>query len=169
MRKVLFSLLLLLGTVGMRGQVVPGHSVSADLLGVKYGYEFAIGGNWSLITRAGLETTFFSVSSNSESTNIVWNFCPQISVEPRIYTSMERRQSLGRSTANNSSDFFAMPVQIYISNGALVGFAPEYGIRRELSAGSKWFYEVSGGIHVLTDFGTVMIRPRLQGKIGISF
>lgn len=163
------AVLLSLFASSARAQVSNGHSVVFDLLGVKYGYEVPIGGDWSLVSRIGLETTTLSyvTSSFTEESSFTWYITPQVTIEPRYYTNIARRQSLGRPTDGNSADYISCPVSVFVWDGALLALTPEYGIRRNINSGGKLYYELSAGFGIYTDFSSSTVSPRVQFKLGI--
>lgn len=171
MKKSLFPIILpfLLASFPLCAQVSSGHSVVIDLLGAKYSYETPIGGDWSLVSRVGLETTTISYVSlsNNDITSFEWYISPQVTLEPRFYTNIARRQSLGRPTEGNSADYISFGVSAFIWDTALLAFTPEYGIRRNFTSGGKLYYELSGGLGFYTDFNSSILSPRVQFKFGI--
>ena len=104
---------------GQTASVRSNHSVSLSIIGAEYSYEQRLADRWTL--GAGL------------------------TVEPRFYTSILRRQALGRSTANNASDFVSMRIQGYFTGSGSfhVAVTPLYGIRR--SESRHWFHEFAFG------------------------
>lgn len=141
------------GVAGTSYSAAPtsGHSISLTIIGLEYSYEAPVGGNWTVIFRGGFpcvitgrEVTEQSISDGQNtSTNLSFNYTfgpqPGITLEPRLYTSLGRRQMMGRNTGNNSSDFLSVKARL-----STVGFdvIPVYGIRR---GGSHWFREYTFG------------------------
>lgn len=159
------------GVAGISNSATPtsGHSVSLTIVGLEYSYEAALKGNWTVIIRGGFPCVItgkmVSEEHNSYGSNISVNyiFGPKlgITLEPRFYTSLGRRQMMGRNTENNSSDFLS--VKARIANGEL-DVIPAYGIRR---GGSHWFREYTFGYGYHTLFNGFL--PHFNIRIGYSF
>ena len=130
---------------GQTASVRSNHSVSLSIIGAEYSYEQRLADRWTLIGRAGV-TTYGSRNSNYiNSFDASWTLGAGLTVEPRFYTSILRRQALGRSTANNASDFVSMRIQGYFTGSGSfhVAVTPLYGIRR--SESRHWFHEFAFG------------------------
>ncbi|MBQ9818745.1 MAG: hypothetical protein IJM60_00510, partial [Bacteroidales bacterium] len=117
--------------IGRGGYAVSSHSLSAQVLGLEYGFEGALASRFTLIGRVGMVPTGISYSSSiggSTSAHFAVGF--GVTLEPRIYTSFDRRARLGRSTYMNSSDFVSFKTQYIWAGDSCFAFTPLYGIRR---------------------------------------
>ena len=165
-----------------RALTVSNHSISTStLLSLEYAYEQPIGNISTIVFRAGLPNRVLYNSYISASPEIkLFHLNGQaslaygVTVEPRIYTSLKRRGSLGKKTLKNSSDFVAFRLQGTLGTPdyptAEVCFVPMYGIRRVW--GENWFGEftVGGGISCHSRIGwTLNFKPHLQYRVGFVF
>jgi len=168
MKKIIVSIIALLAGFSACGQeIVSNHSLSIlTTAGFEYSYEQRLGGRFSLIGRLGIESwsTTFEKTPASLDFNTTMN--PTIAIEPRFYTSINRRAALGRNTSYNSSDFVAMPIQA-IFGDYYVALAPQYGIRR--TWGKHWFCEGSFGVEILSDFESLCASPSARFRLGFKF
>ena len=157
------------GTIlGRTGYAVSNHSLSAQILGVEYSFEGALGGNFTLIGRAGLVPTGIMLASSISGTfNAHFNLAAGLTLEPRFYTSFDRRARLGRSTFMNSSDFVSFPLQaLWASEGFVFSFTPQYGIRR--TTGDHWAHEFTFGPR-FAFFDDVAISPHVGYRLVFMF
>lgn len=143
------------------------HSISMQLVGLEYSYEQALGGNWSLIGRVGVSPVGLDLYYDMEEASISVKMLPEVTIEPRIYTSMRRRIEMGRDTYNNAADFVSLRSQVFMTgDGINLGFTPMYGIRR--SSGNHWMHEFTFGARV--NIGEYSgLTPHLQYRIGFVF
>lgn len=162
------------------------HSISLTLVGLEYSYEKPVGGYWTLVFRGGFPvtvtdyvaktetethtisdgTTTISHSNSSSSTTYYFGPRPGISIEPRYYTSMERRNLLGRNTANNSANFVSVITKLYTAGfqDIQLSVVPVYGIRR---SGQHWFREYAFGAGWHSISGGII--PHVNLRIGYLF
>lgn len=160
------------GTIlGHGGYAVSNHSLSVQLLGVEYSFEGALASNFTIVARAGLVPTGIDLSSSLSGVSYVhFGVAAGLTLEPRIYTSFDRRARLGRSTYMNSSDFVAFRTQCLWAGeeGLALALTPLYGIRR--TTGDHWAHELTFGPR-LTYFGEgdSAISPHLQYRLVYMF
>lgn len=162
-----------------------GHSLALSIIGFEYGYELPIGGKWTIVFSAGAPSvvTGWQRVTQTESTTIdygtgstthsethtqtTYSFGPRpcVTIEPRLYTSLERRTLKGRSTINNSSDFVSFKTRFYTANfnDIQISIVPAYGIRR---GGEHWYREYTFGLGLHT--ACLGILPHLGFKIGYT-
>lgn len=166
-------------------KVTSGHSISLSLIGIEYCYEQHLGGNWSLIGRAGLPSTLTVAShyiqEGSGKYEFQWNPSPGITVEPRYYTNLQRRYDRGRKTINNSADFVSLQLKSYYRQGGInslqssesyyylggsfqLSAIAAYGLRR---GGKHWYREYTCGVAFHTIWGGVL--PHFGFKFGYRF
>ena len=148
-------------------QELQNVSVEKNLYGVQFGlvnasfqYETKIDRKITLLTKVGLLLGVYVKEYNNPSIKDekVTVVSPFLTVEPRYYYSLDRRNKLGKKTYNNSSNYFSIATS-YLSNKtplihngnfdivSAITIIPKYGIRR---AFAKHFnYEFSGGVGYL--------------------
>ena len=151
------------------GFAVSNHSISAQLLGLEYSFEGALLGNLTLIGRAGLVPTGVQYySSMLGSTDANFSFGVGVTLEPRFYTSFERRARMGRTTYMNSSDFLAIRNQVVWAPGALCFvITPMYGMRR--TTGDHWAHEFTFGPRLAYAGGDPNLSPHVQYRLVFMF
>ena len=164
--KLTLASLLLMTSLSGYAQVASNHSLSMTLLGLEYSYEQALASHWSLIGRAGVVSYGSSISMYPNLFQTSWTIAPDIVVEPRYYTSMDRRERLGRDTHNNSSDFISLRIMGYAPDfeSFNVSVTPMYGIRR--SETKHWFHEFAFGPQWTIGSGVV---PYVSFRLGYIF
>ena len=174
MKRFLIICALLICGAGLRAQdakVASGHSISASIVGFEYGYEHAMGENWSMVFRAGLPpvlSSYIRYTDSNGQANVTaqFNAMPALTVEPRLYTTLNRRERLGKSTVNNSSDFLSLRTIVYTSDfgSYYITAIPMYGFRR---GSEHWFREYTLG----AAFHTIKpgFLPHFNFRIGYSF
>ena len=166
------TILFLLAVVSVRAQdnpcAVSGQSVSADVLGIEYSYEQALGGGWTLTGRVGLPPMVTSAVRSDHGLSVVTEASPAISLESRYYTSLARRVRKGRSIFSNSSDFlmlrFVGSCMLRKTDPYEAKIIAAYGIRR---AWNRVFIEPSFGLGYHTQVD--MVLPHIQFRVGIPF
>lgn len=159
--------------------VVSNHSISTStLLSLEYSYEQPLSRASTIIFRAGMPNRIIFNSFISDGALLhldgTASLAYGVTFEPRIYTNLKRRASMGRNTLKNSSDFVAFRFQGTLGTPnyptAEIYLVPMYGIRRVW--GENWFGEftVGGGIscHSLTGW-TLNFKPHLQYRVGFIF
>lgn len=162
-----------------------GHSFSLSILGLEYNYELPIGGKWTIVFSAGapsvvtgwqqitrtksttIDSGTISTTHSETHSQTTYYFGPRpgVTIEPRLYTSLERRTLKGRSTINNSSDFVSFKTRFYTANfnDIQISIVPAYGIRR---GGEHWYREYTFGLGLHT--ACLGILPHLGFKIGYT-
>lgn len=155
------------------------HSISTStLFGLEYGWEQALGKNATLVMRGGIPNrVMWRTYSDSHGVSMDGRatFAYGLTIEPRIYTSLQRRSDMGKKTLKNSGDFVALRLQGSLGTPnyptAEVYLAPMYGIRRVW--GEHWFGEftVGGGIscHNLYYGWDLNFKPHIQYRVGFIF
>lgn len=148
---------------------VSNHSLSAQVLGLEYSFEAALLSKLTLIGRAGIVPTGVECySSLLGSTNAHFNVGVGVTLEPRFYTSFERRIRMGRSTYMNSSDFIAIRNQLIWAPDALCFvITPLYGIRR--TTGDHWAHEFTIGPRLAYAGGDPNLSPHVQYRLVFMF
>lgn len=166
-----------------RVQTVSNHSLSIPLpvLGFEYGYEQKLKGSFSMVFRGGISgrITRYNLQLSGAFGEIgydavgVDDFGVGVTVEPRYYTNLNRRQRLGKTTYGNSGDFVAIKLQASVGKPGTtvdISLVPEYGIRRVW--GKHWFGELTAGAGVAyntQDGGYLYFKPQLHYRIAFMF
>jgi len=127
---------------------VSNHSISVDILSLTYNYEYALGKKFSLTGRAGFQSAY-GYSSFYGSAFII---SPAISLEPRYYYNLSRRERKEKRTNKNSANYLALTSwyifdPIYSNQASGENFAliaPNWGIRRVNS--KAFLFEFNTGI-----------------------
>ena len=169
MKQTLFSSLaaiLILGlNVHAQVRTQSNHSVSANIL---------VGGSWTIIGRVGAEPIVTSSVLTKNKVEVTTKAKPAITIEPRFYTSLQRRDRLGKNTTNNRANFIMLQltgahmlrdVDPFECKAILA-----YGLRR---GGEHWFVEPTFGAGYHSSAGNNMrggdILPHVQFRFGYSF
>ena len=93
---------------------------------------------------------------------------PYVKIEPRIYTSLEKRKSLGRRTDYYSSQYVALQAKFGFATNQLSAwnsFGALWGFQRTL--GKKGYWNIGLGLGVTTYNGIGTFGP--IGDFGIGF
>lgn len=162
---------------------VSNHSLSIPMpvLGFEYGYEQKLKGGFSMVFRGGLTGRIAQYNGNFSATFMqmgvsgafVDDFCFGLTVEPRYYTNLDRRNRLGKTTCKNSGDFVAVKLQASLGKPGTtvdVCLVPEYGIRRVW--GKHWFGELTLGAGIAYNThqgGYLYFKPQAQYRVGFVF
>ncbi len=168
MRKILLSLFVILCVDICYSQtsdtgIKSNHSISLSTFGAEYGYEQHLKDNWSLIGRLGVTSNTIELISTAYQLKMAIHLTPSVSLEPRLYTSIKRRQALNRNTDNNSSDFVSIKINCmpFADQYSLI---PLYGMRR--SESKHWFHELSFGPCWIIGKG---LTPYCNFRVGYLF
>lgn len=135
-------------------------NIQAGVIGFWISHEGRLGKEFTLRTEVGMDLWYYetrvpgSMAAKDDEGNIL---VPSISLEPRWYYNLEKRNSKGKNTANNSANFVTVAVEYYpdlFTIGSKPDFVyvpdqisiiPKWGIRRSI-AGSNFNYELGAGI-----------------------
>ncbi len=143
------------------------HSFSLQVGGLDYSYEQRLGGDFSMVFRAGFfpeEIAVYSDPWGNQSFSITSALGAVI--EPRYYTNFNRRTRLGKTTYKNSADFVAVKMAGAYDGEFRLGVTPMYGIRRVW--GKHWFGEFTTGVN-LNIAEELTAGLHLQYRIGFVF
>lgn len=113
----------------------------------------------------GVLYQYTKINGVSES-NLYFN--PYLRIEPRIYTSYNKRKLLGKRTDNYSSQFFGFQVKIGFPTSQLEAwqsFGPLWGFQRTL--GKKGYWNIGLGLGVTIYNGETVFGE--IGDFGIGF
>ncbi|CAL2079480.1 hypothetical protein [Tenacibaculum sp. 190524A05c] len=131
--------------------------VQAGLFGAWVYNETKLADNVALRTELGMDLALFG-GTYYPKTGVI--FYPTVTVEPRFYYNLNRRNKLNKKIEYNSGNFFSLKTSygsdaFAISNYDVVinnhmKVVPKYGIRR--SFGKNFEMEFSAGIGYLYDF-----------------
>lgn len=132
------------------------YGIQAGLFGAWAYNETAIGNEVTLKTEIGLNMGVFGGSYYPKTGYVMF---PTLSIEPRYYYNLKRRQKLGKRTSNNTGNFFSLktsfnPDLFVISNYDLsinnhLTVIPKWGLKRTFA--KNFEYEFSAGIGYLYD------------------
>ena len=160
-RKLLSVAVLSVSVLGAEAQQAePTQSVSVELGGVMYAYEYPAAKYMTLIARAGLQAQYASTFYNTifyDKPTWSLGLYPVISLESRFYYNLAKRYAAGKMTYKNSGGFVAIDIQYRImalyqrevmSNSYLIA-TPYWGFRRVWH--NHFLFEFGGGISVATD------------------
>ncbi len=167
---ILFALASLTVNAQEMPRVESNHSISANIWGLAYAYEQALGWQFSIIGRIGFEPmiTYSWIDDYLEETHIEYHSRPAISLETRCYTSIIDRALLGRNIMKNSSDFVSLKATAadYLREGDtyFFKFTASYGIRRVYN---HFFIEPTAGMSFFTWDNKTF--PDLQFRFGFVF
>ncbi len=142
------------------------HSFSLQIAGFDYSYEQRLGGDFSMVFRAGFipdEIYVYNNISGGQAISLTAGL--GLAVEPRYYTNFNRRERLGKTTYKNSGDFVALKVTGGYSDVPVICLTPMYGIRRVW--GEHWFGELTTGVNL--NLVAPSIGVHLQYRIGFVF
>lgn len=155
MKKVLTSLCLfgyLMGFAQEKTDVEKSiTSVQAGLLGAWLNNETKIAEHTTLRGELALNFGF----SKQSSQDLLWAFTPSLRLEPKYYYNIDRRLDKDKSIANNSGNFFSLPITYTpnwfvlsnVKNRKVVpslSIIPSYGLRRNID--EHFNYEFSFGL-----------------------
>ncbi len=160
---------------------VSTHSISLQIIGMDYGYEQRLGGDFSMVFRAGIMPNSLLIYQYNADMNYQFTMVLGVNIEPRYYINFNRRTRLGKSTFKNSGDFVAMRMQVGFGDGSYIipdgddyrfgskvkySITPMYGIRRVW--GKHWFGEFTVGVN-LAYKDSFFWSPHLQYRFGFVF
>jgi hypothetical protein len=179
------ALSLVANTPSMAQQTESNHSLHLNIgatnfhAGAGYTFEWAFAPKWTLLNSVWLkgeggwgynmlfgEYSYFVLS-------------PSVSVEPRFYYNLAKREARGRKTALNSGNYLGTTVSCFFPTingreGAYrdyyhFGIAPHWGLRRVY--GDHFLLEFHAGILMLMSSYTneFLMGPDLNLKIGYVF
>lgn len=131
------------------------NSVQAGLISLSYQKEIRLDRKMTLKSEIGLISGSSVIEYSDGQKEKSFLIVPFVSVEPRWYYGLDRRNRLGKDTKNNSSNYFSLLTTFSSTRTALVNtkdfetapsldIIPEYGIRR--SIGKRFYAEYSVGI-----------------------
>jgi hypothetical protein len=131
--------------------------IQLGLFNASFQYEIKLDRKITLLSEVGLSWVtstkdFVDPNIEDEKVSVI---APYVTLEPRWYHGIDRREKLGRSINHNSSNYVALSTSYYSTKTPIIHsgnfdivsalyIIPKYGIRR---AFAKHFnYEFSGGI-----------------------
>lgn len=137
-------------------------NVQTGAIGLWGSYEGRLSNRWALRAEVGLDLWFYEsyIGGYSFVNREAGVFlAPTVTVEPRWYYNIEKRDRKGKHTANNSANFVTLAVKFYpdlfkiggpdyLSVPNQISVIPKWGIRRAI-AKSNFNYELGIGIGYL--------------------
>ena len=180
MKKIIFAVLCCGCTLLTFAQ---DASVEKSIFGVQTGFlgiwvhnESKLSNQFALRTEVGLDAGIF-ISDNSNLSGL--SLIPAITVEPRWYYNLDKRQAKLRRTDGNSGNFFSIkttyhPDWFVISSKdkstykfiSDISIIPTWGIRRNI--GKHFNYEAGAGvgyIRYLNSYDTILLD---ENEIGVN-
>ena len=151
---------------------VTNHSISTEILALTYNYEYALGTKCSVVGRLGLQS---GLGYNS-TFGTRYTIHPGISIEPRYYYNLQKREQKGKRTNKNSANYLALtswyildPIVEHNSTGnSLFLIAPNWGIRRVY--GNAFLLEFNTGIsYSIDEYKTEDWNLLLNLRVGYVF
>ncbi|WP_046758272.1 hypothetical protein [Kordia jejudonensis] len=178
MRKIACTLLFCFCTVIVNSQTA---SVEKSVFGIQTGFlgiwahnESRLSSEIALRTELGLDTGFFGSALYDVSGFLL---APTITLEPRWYYNLEKRQSKSRRIDGNSGNFLALKITYHpdwfvISNEPNINFisdlsiVPTWGIRRHI--GKHFTYETGIGIGYIHYFDDDIITIAENADVTVN-
>ncbi len=119
--------------------LVSNHSVGFNLIGAEYSFEQPLGSSlFAMNYSAGIGSNF-SISSGTAYYSLV----PYLTLEPRYFYNIKKRNLDGKSTLSNSANYLALKARVllpsmYANHSAMhsnveLHIAPVWGIKRVYS------------------------------------
>lgn len=119
------------------------NSLQLNLGGLFYVHEKGLTDQLALHLEAGLHGTGYYSIGDDDPSNDFFALRPIVIVEPRAYYNLAKRARKGKTTSNNSGNFFGIAldyqpdVQLFTTNPSItpkstVSFTPRWGIRRQV-------------------------------------
>jgi len=187
MKKILITLLLFGLTFGVKSQ---NASVEKSTFGIQTGYlgvwihnEFRLSNQLTLRSELGVDTSIWEGDFYSKTG---FFFAPVISLEPRWYYNLDRRESQSKRIDRNSANFISLKTSYHPDWFVIskydnvnvvndISIIPTWGIRRaigkhliyETAFGIGYVYYFSEDAGYLKDEGETTINLHL--RIGYSF
>jgi hypothetical protein len=135
-------------------------NIQTGLVGFWASYEARLSDRWTLRTEAGLDLWAYETNESTPSgtkTETGTALVPSISLEPRWYYNIAKRNREGKHTVNNSANFITVAIEYYpdlfligsvpddIYVPDQISIIPKWGMRRSI-ANSNFNYELGGGV-----------------------
>ncbi len=147
MKRLAIIFLLAISTTFLHGQepLVEKSiiNVQTNLLGLWVNYEARVDDDISLRTEIGALTVITGGELWGDENLFNFVYVPVITIEPRFYYNLERRQAKSKNIAGNSGDFFSIkstlfPGMVLFSNHDAeairqLSILPSWGIRRHFA------------------------------------
>ena len=188
MKKIVLCFIVLCCGFGIKAQ--EEVSVEKSIWGVQIGFlgthvynEARLTNSIALRTEMGLDINAW-YSSLDIYTSKDYLMVPTLSLEPRYYYNLKKRDAKSKRIDNNSGNFFALKINyhhpnVFISSDKSItgtygdiSFAPMWGLRRHFGK-SNFNYEVGGGIVYYRYFSKFDnygdLDPFIYLRIGYTF
>jgi hypothetical protein len=149
--------------------------VQTGLLGVWAHSEARLTNKIAFRTEAGIDAGFWYSKNNWFGENSGYALIPVLTLEPRLYYNILKRQTKGKNTVYNSANYLSLKTSVHPSfgivsdnsevNGDLL-ILPSWGIRR--SIGSHFNYELGLGVGYEYIFPKNGVRGHGEFAIGLN-
>lgn len=192
MKKLCVILLLLVPAIGSfasspytydrpRPKTEANHSVTFDIPGAEYAYEHPLGGDYTIVGRAGFVGGMAWYYDSLFGDNFAWAAVPVIEADLRYYHSLDRRFARHRNMTSNSGSFLSFRTRylfpfgltsdnVDITGGATI-FTPGWGFRRVTPGG--FLFEFVTGLNFIANhtgrYDEAKISPALNVRLGYNF
>lgn len=144
------------------------NSLQFNLGGLFYVHERALNDELALHLEAGIHGTGYYSNNDGNVNNNYFALRPILIVEPRAYYNLAKRARKGKTTNNNSGNFFGIALdyqpdfQLFSTNPSVtpkstVSFTPRWGMRRQL--GQRFDFEFTIGVR------SVFYKERGESRI----
>jgi len=183
MKKIflIFGLLLSIVTFSQEKKDVVQKSVTGlqiGFFGLDAYNELRVSDEIALRTQFSLNPSIWGGDMYSK-TNFA--FTPSISLAPKYYYNLAKRNEKGKNTTNNSANYISLKIEYFpdwfvisstkdlMVNDAIY-FVPNYGFRRNFAENFNYEFRVGVGIgKILKSNYTTQVTPELSFKIGYDF
>lgn len=161
------------------------NTVQKSITGLQIGFfgldaynEFKISDVIVLRTQFSLNPSIWGGDMYSK-TNFA--FTPSISLAPKYYYNLAKRNEKGKNTTNNSATYISLKIEYFpnwfvISNtrdlivNDAIYFIPNYGFRRNFAKNFNYEFRAGLGIgKILKSNYQTQVRPELSFKVGYDF
>ena len=148
--------------------------VETGFLGLWVNNEARLSNQFTLRTEIGLNAGILGGSAYGETKFVL---TPEITLEPRWYYKLKKREANSKDISNNSGNFFSLktsysPDWFAISNAEDVNpmssfsIIPTWGIRRNI--GNHFYFEAGAGVGYRHYFGDNAVNLELKDKIALN-
>lgn len=153
--------------------------VQAGLLGTNVYNEYNLSKKFALRTDFNLEASFFSRGDLTSKSGFA--LVPDISVTPKWYYNITKRDQEGKNTRHNAANYISarvgfIPDWFVISNidglytNPMIYVAPTWGFRRNFARNFNYEFQVGMGVgKILKDDYPLQAVPNLSFRIGYDF
>lgn len=170
-------------------KTVTNHSIGINILGLGYTYEQALGGKFTLNSSIELQN-LLTWSDNSftlngyetvKSNDFDYAMLPYISVSPRYYYNLDKRERMGKNINRNSANYLALSLgyafKPIVQNNEgttiyndFILLSPHWGMQRVYN--NKWLIDLKLGVNFGYSLGSEKefgCAPNINFRFGYVF